>query len=228
MQLRAQWLATEDLDASLVTRWRTTDYLADYGVTDEQTGEGTIETRYQLSPALAAHAFASLELRRRRMVTIASQPGPLGGGVGAGSSAFPLANRWAQSSRATTVAVGSGLEWRPFAPMTLEADYQYLRTQELVDTSFDRTGNAPAVVLPATARSKFPELQTTDHVLELSARYAWTDAVDTALAYRLIRSEIDDYHQSGLVPLVNQNLYLAGIDDDFTAHLIGVTTRLRF
>lgn len=229
VQLRGQWLASEDLDASLTARYRTTDYRVDYGVTDEQTTELTAETRYQLSPAFAAHAFASFEWRERKMATIDSQGGPPSPDLGAGGTVFPLANAWRQTSDARSVAVGAGLEARPAERLTLEADYRYLRTQELVDTAFDRTGGALAPPTdPATARSKFPELLVSDHVLELSARYRWSDAIESALAYRLFHSTIDDYHQNGLVPLVNQNLYLAGIDDDFTAHLIGITARLRF
>jgi hypothetical protein len=46
--------------------------------------------------------------------------------------------------------------------------------------------------------------------------------------YRFQYSTINDFQQQGLEPVVNHNLYLGHVDDDFAVHVIGATVRLRY
>lgn len=228
VQLRANWMLGERADASLISRYRTTDFRADYGVTDDEGVELTAETGYQLSPRLNAHAFVSFAWQRRRMTSINAVPGAVFD-FSAGGSSFPFDNLWRSDSDTRTVSVGAGVEARPLDRVFLDVSYRYLRTGEVVETGFDRTGGALSPVIdPMTARSGFPALLSADHVLDLSARYRFAEDVDTRVFYRLEHSTLDDYHQDGLVPLINQNLYLANLDDDFTAHIVGVSVILRY
>ncbi len=52
--------------------------------------------------------------------------------------------------------------------------------------------------------------------------------IDTRVFYRFQHSTIDDFHQQGLVPVVNQNLFLGHVDDDYTVHVMGITSRFRY
>jgi len=228
VQLRSNWMIGERADASLIGRYRTTDFRADYGVTGEEGAEFTAETGYQLSPRFNAHAFVSFAWRRRRMDSINAAPGA-GVDFSAGGPVFPFDNLWRSDSDTRTVAFGAGLEARPFDRVFVDASYRYLQTRESVDTGFDDTGGALSPVIdPMTARRGFPALLSSDHVLDISGRYRLVEDVDTRVFYRLVHSTLDDYHQEGLVPLINQNLYLANIDNDYTAHIVGISVILRY
>jgi len=50
----------------------------------------------------------------------------------------------------------------------------------------------------------------------------------TRVFYRFQYQTIDDFHQQGLQPVVNHNLYLGHVDDDYAAHMIGATVRLQY
>jgi hypothetical protein len=80
----------------------------------------------------------------------------------------------------------------------------------------------------ATASSRFPTLRQIDHEVNASASYQWTDSIVTRVFYQFRMQTIDDYHQQGLEPVVNHNLYLGHVDDDYAVHAIGATVRLRY
>ena len=226
--LRANWLIGSKADLSLVGRYDLRDYRSDYGLTEARGAELSADTSVQLSPRLDAHAFASFEWRDRRMETINSAFGPLTD-LSAGSALFPLENRWSWDSDTRGITVGGGLTSRPVERLELRLDYYFQRSHETVDTDFVETGGAltPGVD-PATARSRFPSLRQRDHVLEAAATYDWSEAIGSRVFYRYQHSTIEDFHQDGLEPVINHNLFLGHVDDDYEVHVMGLTARFRY
>ena len=231
LQLRLNWLAAESVDVSFTGRYRDADFGSDYGLTGEQALEVNAEVAYPVSSNLDAYAFGSFEWREGALVTI--------NGFGAGGTAadyvaggpfFPLGNRWRAETEALAAAFGAGFRVRVMDDVLIEADYRYLWTDEDTSTDFDRTGGALLTppLDPATARSGFPALRMTDHVLDLAVRYRVSEPLEFKALYRLQRSAISNFYQQGLVPLVNQNLYLAIRDHDYTASVFAVTAVLRY
>ena len=228
INLRANWLLGSRTDLSVMARYDIRDYRSSYGVTDARVADLNADMSFQISPRLDAHAYVSFEWRDQRMATINSGFGPLTD-FSAGSALFPLENRWSWDSDSRGFTVGGGVTARPHASVELRADYHFQRSQETVDTDFDRSGGAltPGVD-PATARSRFPSPRQLDHVLDASAIYHWTDAIASRVFYRFQHSTIDDFHQRGLEPVINHNLFLGHVDDDYEVHVFGITSRFRY
>jgi hypothetical protein len=187
-----------------------------------------VDAAYLPSPLLDLRVFGRIEWRDRRMVTINSAPGPVSD-VSPGGSSFPLSNRWSWSSAIHTFAAGAGITFRPVESLELELDYRFQRSREDTDTDFDRSGGAlSAATDPATAPAAYSGQSTTDHLFEASLTRRWSESIATTVLYRLQKSDIEVLQQRGLEPLVNQNLYLAGLDDDYTVHVLGLTATLGF
>lgn len=228
--LRANWLIGQRVDVSLLGRYEIQDYRGSYGVTDSRLAEVSLDASVQMSQRLSAHGFAGFEWRDRRMVTI---NGAIGLGpstdFAAGSARFPLSNRWAWDSDTRGITLGAGLTAKPHSRLGLRADYRFQRSHEVVDIDFDRNGGALTVISnPATARTRFPTLKQTDHVIDASATYKWSEAISTRIFYRYQYATIDDFSQQGLTQVVNQNLFLGHVDDDFAVHVMGATCQLRY
>lgn len=226
--LRANWLLGSKADLSVVARYDVRDYRSSYGVTHARLAELSADTSVQLSPRFEAHAFASFEWRDRRMTTINSGFGPPTD-FSAGSALFPFTNRWSWDSDTRGITLGGGLTARLHTRFDLRMDYHFQRSHETVDTDFDQSGGAltPGVD-PATARSRFPSLRQLDHVLDVSAIYHWSDAIGTRVFYRFQHSTIQDFHQQRLQPVINHNLFLGNVDDDYEVHVFGITSRFRY
>ena len=230
VDLRANWLIGPSVDLALAAHLELRDYHTSYGVTGTRIAEVNLDTSIQLSPRLTAHGFASYEWRDRRMATI---NGAIGLGQSTdfteGSRRYPLSNRWTWDSNFSGMTLGVGLTATPVPRVALRADYRFQRSNEDIDTAFDRSGGAlPPSTDPATARSRFPSLSQTDHLLDASASYAWTDTITTRAFYRYQYSTIRDFHQRGLQPVINQNLFLGHVDDDYSVHVVGATWQFRY
>lgn len=228
--LLANWLIGPSIDLSLRGRYETRDYRASYGVTESRLGELNLDTSMQISPRLVGHAFASFEWRDRRMASI---NGAIGLGpstdFAAGSARFPLSNRWAWDSDSRGITLGAGLTAQPHTRLELRGDYRFQRSHEVVDTDFDRTGGALTPLSdPTNARSRFPTQRQIDHIVDASANYHWTDSISTRVFYRFQYSTINEFHQQDLQPVINHNLYLGHVDDDFAVHVLGATCQLRY
>ena len=149
--------------------------------------------------------------------------------MSAGGALFPLANRWTWDSDAIVIVIGVGLTARPVTNLDFRLDYRFQRSDEVVNTRFDPAGGAlPPLVVAAGANGRFPSLRQLDHVVETSATYRFSDAISTRVYYRYQYSSIDDFHQQGLVPVVNQNLFLGHTDDGYEVHVIGITSQFRY
>lgn len=230
IQLRVNWLVAERIDLTFMGRYQDTDFGAAYGVREGRTAEANVEVASSLSPTCHAYGFATFEWRERSLTSINGIPaGVAPGDFVAGGPVFPLANRWHAKSEALTVALGTGIAVNVTPRLRFEADYQYLWSDDKTSTSFDRAGGAlPFTVDPATARTGFPAQRLTDHTLDLALRFRVSEPLELKALYRLQRSGIADFHQQGLVPLINHNLYLAIRDTNYTASVFALTAVFRY
>ena len=228
LEWRSNWAIGQSADLGFTTRYHERDFGSDYGVRDEQGAEANLDASYLPSPRVEVHFFAGYEWRDRRMKTIDSTFAPPGD-LTAGGATFPLTNVWSWQSAVTTLSTGTGFTFRPLRTVEFKVDYRLLYSRERVDTDFDRAGSAlPFGIDPATALKRYAPQRLVDHVLTLSGTKHWTDQIAMTLLYRLYDSTIVDAQQTGLQPLINQNLYLAAVDDDFRVHLVALTAQFRY
>ncbi len=113
--------------------------------------------------------------------------------------------------------------------MTLESGYTFNRVAEDLDYDFASDGALAGGVSEAEAGGSFPDLLTTDHLLQTSLRFEIREGIALRFFHRYQRSEIDVFRQTGLTPLgVDGALFLGHVDRDYDAHVFGFTLQLRF
>ena len=229
VDLRTNWQVGEVADLSLAGRFRDAGLDTNYGLTHERTVGLDADASYLPSPRLDLRVFGSLEWRDRRLKSIVGfASGIASGDFRAGGPAYPLSNEWSLDSELWSFSLGAGGRYRPIKKLELRLDYTYLHSREDLDYAYASTSALPNAVDTTSLPDHFQPLRFQDHVLDAQVWYQWTEWLETTLYYRLQRSTVEDFQQKDLRPRINQNLLLAHTDENFTAHVFGVSVGLRF
>ena len=241
--LRVNFLLREDMDLSVSGQLRDVDYGADYGLQQERGGGLHVEWNWQPSPDWNAYLMGSWERAHRDLSSIAGNFGFTD--PNAGGNAYPLTNRWEIQSRQDTSFAGAGLSGRLFERWIVEVAYRFVTTRQKIDYDYDSVGmNSPALTpsnaTQADAGSAFPDLETTNHILENSIRFEATEHLALRFFHIYQRGGIEDFQQTGLDdptlvndqfygnPLGAGTLFLGHVDRDYTVHVFGATVQLRY
>jgi len=107
--------------------------------------------------------------------------------------------------------------------LLLEANYTFTYSNSQLGFNFNSPGALIAGADPAEAGDGFPDQVFEQHQLRLSMRYPINQQVAARVFYRFETEDIDDFHFDGLIdPVVDNQLFLLAVPEDFTAHVIGV------
>jgi len=234
--LRINLLVRDDMDLSLSGQFRDIDYDSDYGLEDEVGGGVNFEWNWQPSPKWNAYVMGSWERSRRKLSSIAGRFF-LSNDPNAGGIVYPLDHAWEVESRQDTGFAGAGIQGHLFERWIVEIGYRFITTHQKTDYDYEST---QALTTPglteAQAGSHFPDLETTNHILENSIRFEATEHLALRFFHIYQRSKIDDFQQSGLDDpnLVNSmpggagTLFLGHVDRDYSAHVFGGTLQFRY
>lgn len=224
---RVNFLIGDTMDLHLSGRYRSDDYRgSDYGLRWQRTGSMNLEWNFQPSARTDVYLFGSVE---RRHSEISNIRGDLAGSdPDAGGAVYPFVNAWDLDSDSWSVGFGAGggVTLRP--GLSLEVDYSLVDTREEVDYAFNSAGALAGSVSPAQAGTSFPDLRTQDQILETSLRWAFSERLAARLYYRYQRATIRNWLQRDLVPLDDQRLFFAHIDESYEVSIYGVTLQLSF
>lgn len=216
--LKLNFLVWEDMDLSVMARYRDADFDVDYGVRNARRADASLEWSYQPSPSWGATLFGTVERGRRSMKTINDT-----------AASFPPQNTWSVHTRESSVAAGITAWGRLLERVTLESSYAFILTRSRLDYDYASDGALAVGVTSAEAGSRFPTLDTEDHVLTTSLRIEVVDHVALRVFHLYQRERIDDFQQAGLESGVIGGAYFLGhVDRDYDAHVVGATVQLRF
>jgi hypothetical protein len=211
LEARLHFLLGDATDVGWTGRLALLDYDASYGLQREHRGELGVEATWQPSPRFDWHAFGQAEWR---LLELDSARNAVGAAI-----AVPGATSWEFETRLSAFALGTGFRWQLHERIVFKADWVHTRSRE---TQRSELG-------PDSVPDRFPSQHGTDHALETSLAYRWSEALSSALFYRFQRSTLEDLNQIGLAPNLGGNaLYLGHVDDHTSAHLIGATLSLRY
>ena len=214
-------------DLALAGGVRHEDYAARHGLQWVRAANANLELTLQPSPGWDAYAFGGFEWRERELDTLDSASF-LGSDFRPGGPVFPLDHAWSTRSRQRGYSAGAGLSARPLAVLELRIDYWLSIASERLSYDFASVAALAPGTAPDAVGSRFPDLRSADHVVDVSARLELAAGVAARVLYRFQRSTIDDPQQAGLVPRIGRTLYLAHVDGDFTAHVVGGSLELSF
>ena len=215
-------------DLNITGRLRSDDYGSEYGTRSDRIRDVEAEWTVQPSPEVTASAFFSLAKNQRNSGSIrgfASSPDP-----NAGPPNFPFTNEWASYAHGEAIGWGGRFTLSPFEWLELDTRYTFLVTREDDKVAFTTNQALAAYDFTSTdpIPTDFPKLRTRDQAVETSLRIALRKSLGFKLYYRYWRSDIDDYHQTGLPTLIGRRVYLAHQDLDYAATFFGAAVQVSF
>ncbi len=208
-------------DIAVTGHYQRDDFDAQFGLRARQTISMNAEWNYQFDDSGSGFVYYSFQAHDRSATGI-NDAGPGGIDPNAGGVVFPLDNVWRQALNETHHAAGIGFtrQWRK---LLLEADYTFSYSNSRLGFDFASAGALSPGVDPAEAGSGFPNQTFRQHIVRISLRYPLTERIATRLFYRLEAEDINDFHFDGLTdPVLDNQLFLLAVPQDFTAHVLGV------
>jgi hypothetical protein len=228
-ELRIQWLVRDDMDAALFASLRDDDYDTDWGLTDDRALDVSAEWSWQPSPRASVFAALGFERSERRQASINDSNVRPSLDASAGGAVFPYANAWHLDARDRTHSAQVGFELRPHERVRLSASWMLLDAKTRLSWDFASAGALAPGVGETDAGDELPALRLREHIVTSQLAVEITPHVEVGLLYRLEDARVDDFHQTGLEPLVVPGaIYLGHEDRSFRAHLVGTWLRLGF
>ena len=213
-------------DLALSASYRRDDFDADFGLRHVDRFNANGEWNYQFDSQGSGYVYYSFQSHQRDAANI-NDAGPVAADPFAGGEVFPLSNAWRQNLDERQHAAGIGLT-RQWNRLLFEADYTFSYTRSRLDQDFN-SGDALAFGAdPDTAGQGLPDQSFEQHTLRLSMRYPIFGRVAARVFYRLESERIEDFHFDGLDnPVLDNQLFLLAVPEDFTAHLLGLLLEVR-
>jgi len=213
-------------DLALNASYQHDDFDADFGLRHAERLDANAEWNYQFDSQGSGYVYYSFQSHQREASGI-NDAGATAADPFAGGEVFPLSNAWRQNLDERQHAVGIGVT-RQWNTLLLEADYTFNYTRSELGQEFNTAGALAFGVDPGAARQGLPDQTFEQHVLRLSARYPISERVAARVFYRLEAENIDDFHSDGLDdPVLDNQLFLLTVPEDFTAHVLGLLVEVR-
>lgn len=225
---RDQWLADLQArfnpgtrsDLALSARLENNDFDAEFGLRREQRISANTEWSYQFADQGSAFIYYSYQQHERESAGI-NDAGPQAADAFAGGVVFPLQNRWLQHLDESNHAAGIGITGQ-WGPWLLQADYTFgyarSRRQFFFASAGSLTGGLGTEDADAIPTQTFEQ-----HLFRVSLRYPVSNRISARLFYRLESEDIKDPNFLGLDdPVIDNQLFLLAVPEDFTAHIVGL------
>lgn len=225
-QLKAQanFMLRDDLDLLASVNWIDNNYNVHYGLQNARTLSANLEGNYQPSPRLNAYAFYSFQKQQSQLSNI-NDVG-FSADPNAGGSRFPLAAAWKESVDDTNHLIGLGFRYQldPF-----DIDMRYSHNWAHTDVGYDAASNQAFANVDANqaVSNNFPAITFSRHILETNLRWNLRKDMSVRFYHRYEHSGVQDWHYDGLSPLIDSQLFLNAIPENYGVHVFGVFVQYR-
>ena len=224
-KLQSNFVLTEDSDFQLTGSYRRSDYDADYGLRALDTYDANVSYTDQISNALTLTAFYGFQFHWRTAASV-NAARSASSDASAGGPNYPAANSWQERVRDTNHVFGINAEYR-VGKFSGGLDYTYSQATSDFAYSFAGLGAISSGLTPLEAGFGFPDQQFAHHILEAKLTWTYSEQISLRWYYRLEHETLNDFHYTGLTNLVGNNIFIAAIPQDYTAHIIGFFTQYR-
>jgi hypothetical protein len=211
-------------DLFVTGRVRSDDYDSAYGLRSDRTRNLEAEWSVQPRPWLSASVYGSVQAHRRHMSNIRGFASSANGD--AGGPNFPVESGWNVHARGNSVGWGSSLTLRPLHWVELASSYNYFETRERERLAFNSEVALANPVFGSNPGDRLPTLRSSDHAIESSLRFEVTRWLGFKVYHRYERSTVDDYHQTGLLALMDRRVYFGHVDRDYEASFYGIAIQI--
>jgi MtrB/PioB family decaheme-associated outer membrane protein len=222
---QTNFILSEKLDVQFTGDYRSDQYKADYGLRNADVYNINAAAAYNMSVNTSFNAYYSYQGRSRNVRNIAS--GTLIASGAAGSSSYPLANTWTATNDDMSHVAGGGIHHQ-MDNVVIDINYTYLTATSIYGYTYASAAALSGGVSPAVAGNGFPDAGFVNQVLETNVLWNYTENIGIRGYYRLENERIGDFHYTGMTNVINRNIYLGAIPQNYTAHVIGMFFQFKY
>ena len=221
------FILNDKMDLMLSGSYVNSNYNADYGLKGSDTMTANVEWNYQFALNGSLYAFYSYQMDDRTLANIkdagasSSNPDP-------GGPVYPLNRAWSEDITEKNHSIGTGLNLT-HGKFTLDLNYTFL----YADSRFRYSFASPAAFLNrftlAEVGNGLPDQTFRYHLLEGNVRWSIREGTNLRFMYRFEKEDLNDFHYSGLTqPVINNNIFLLAVPENYHAHVFMVTIEKSF
>ena len=222
LNAKANLIIGDQMDLMFSGSYVDEDYDADYGLNYSESLTANVEWNYQFALNASIYAFYSYQADERKLTNIkngsltSSNPDP-------GSPVYPLDRMWSETITEKNHSIGTGLNYTHGA-VTFDANYSYLYS----NSDFRYNFASPAALLNqfslAEVGNGFPDQNYKYHLLEGNLRWLIREDISLGFLYRYEKEALNDFHYTGLTqPVINNNIFLLAVPENFQSHIFMIT-----
>lgn len=216
---QTNFILSDKLDIQITGDYKSDQYKADYGLRNADIYNLNAASTYNVSTNTYLNVFYSYQGRNRHVRSISG--GAVDGNWSAGGANYPLANTWTTQNDDRSHAAGGGIHHQ-MDNIVIDINYTYLSATSLYGYTFASTGVLPGATTAAQAGSAFPDMGFTHQLLETNVLWNYSEKIGIRGYYRLEYEKLNDFHYTGMPYVLNRNIYLGAIPQNYTAHVIGM------
>jgi MtrB/PioB family decaheme-associated outer membrane protein len=217
LRTQTNFILAEGIDLQLGGNFRLYDYDAEYGLKSARNFNFNAELTYQVSRLTNFNVFYSFQGHKREATNITDDgESP---DDSAGGPTFPLTNVWSEEAEDKNHVLGAGVRHQ-INSVTFDVNYTFTYGDSALGYTYASTR---AFFLSAEeAGNGFPDNTFRHHLVQTSVLWKYTENVGIRGYYRLEHEQIEDFHYTGLTHVIDNNVYLATIPQNYTAHVFGI------
>lgn len=223
---QSNYIATPQIDLQLTSDWKIDSYSAQYGLHDATSFDINGDINYQLSTTATIAGFLTWQDQHRSISSINSQGIP--GTGAAGGPDYPFTAAWAETLNDNDYAAGLTAH-KAWETVSLDVDYTYTRGDAAVGYSYASPLAYFYAVTAVQAGTSFPDITFDSHSFDANLRWQADANLTYRLLYRISYEHLHDFHYQDLTAgVINDNVYLGVVPENFTAQVVGVLVQYTF
>lgn len=224
-QAQTNYIASSRTDLQLNGDFKIDDYGAQYGLRTASSYNINADINYQASLATVLTGFFSFQAQGRAVANI----NPTGAGTSglAGSPGYPLANAWYETLASQDYAAGLTAR-HSWDTVTLSFNYTYSQGTSALQYRYASSGAFFNQLTPQQAGNAFPDITFDAHTVESNLLWQYSPALSWRLYYRFDYRNNQDFHYAGLTSVIDNNIYLGVVPENYTVQTFGIFANYAF
>jgi MtrB/PioB family decaheme-associated outer membrane protein len=226
LHAQSNYIVSPSIDLQVTGDLKLDSYSAQTGLRDAKSFDINGDVNYQISTTATITGFLTWQDQRRNISNINPQGIP--GSAAAGGPDYPLAAAWSEMLNDNDYGAGLTAH-KAWDHVSLDLNYTYVRGDGAIGYSYASPLAFFNILTAAQAGAAFPDITFDSHSLEANVRWQASERLSYRLFYLLRHEHLDDFHYANLQPgVINNNVYLGVVPENFTAQVIGVMAQYTF
>jgi hypothetical protein len=226
LHLQGNYIVSPRIDLQLTGDYKIDDYDALYGLRYVSSFDLNTDFNYQISTTATVTGFFTWQRQHRDVASINSLGQP--GSGAAGGADYPLAAGWGESLADRSYAAGF-TGHKAWDKVSLDLNYIFSHANSAIGYRYASPLAYFFLLSQPQAGYAFPDITYSSHSLEADLRWQAEESLTYRLVYRVNFERLDDFHYDGVFPgVINNNVYLGVVPENFTVQTVGLLVQYTF